>query len=341
MNRVDLEKLADRLLLLIRTRPGARFRLDHVADELSAHRDDLPRAAEQLRTWGYTLNLTESDIRLLATPDSLTATELTWGLDTRFIGKRLLAFNQVKSTNDIAAREAESGAPEGTVVIADQQIFGRGRLGRVWHSPPGTGAYISIILRPSFLPDRAPGLSLMTALALTRAIEITENIEVKIKWPNDIMLNGRKTAGILTELSADRNKIYYVVVGIGINTNQTETDFPDELRDLATSIRIASGHEISRVALVQTFFREFEREYQLYCQDFLAPSLSRLRRYSSLIGQPVRLDTGHGIIEGRAVDIDTNGSLILEQESPELEQEGSKHGRRLTISAGDVSVVKK
>ncbi len=329
MNRTEIEQLADRLLLLIRTRPGHHFSLDRIAEDLVADRALLPLAAAQLEAWGYTVSLTATDIRLLGTPDSLTATELSWGLDTRFIGRRLLTFHQVKSTNDIAFREGESGGAEGTVVVAEQQVAGRGRLGRTWHSPAGTGAYLSILLRPKFLPENAPGLSLMTALALAQTLEHYCPGQVKIKWPNDIMILGKKVSGILPELAADRERINYVVVGVGININHRPFDFPPDLSQLATSVRIASGREIPRVELVQRFFREFEREYLLYQQEFLAPSLPRLRRYSSLLGQPVRLDTGQGVVDGLAVDLDANGCLVVEH-----------NGRRHTYSSGDATIVK-
>ena len=329
MNRTEIEQLADRLLLLIRTRPGHRFSLDFIAGDLAVDRAHLPLAAGQLEQWGYTLSLTETDVRLLGTPDSLTATELSWGLDTRLIGRRLLAFNQVKSTNDIAFREGESGAKEGTVVVAEQQIAGRGRLGRTWHSPAGAGSYLSILLRPKFLPENAPGLSLMTALALAQTLEHYCPGQVTIKWPNDLMISDRKVSGILPELAADRERINYVVVGVGININQETHDFPPDLADFATSVRIASGRETNRIQLIQRFFREFEQEYLLYQQDFLGPALPRIRRYSSLLGQPIRLDTGQGIIDGVAVDLDTNGCLVVEHD-----------GRRTSYSSGDASVVK-
>ncbi|HOD65441.1 MAG TPA: biotin--[acetyl-CoA-carboxylase] ligase [candidate division Zixibacteria bacterium] len=300
-----------------------------LTEELGAPRTELEAAIAQLETWGYTFKTARNRLHLTATPDSLTATELKWGLNTGFIGQRLLAYNKVKSTNDIVSREGAAGGVEGTVAVAEQQTGGRGRLGRGWHSPKRKGIYLSILLRPEFLPEHAPGLSLMTALALAKTIEATEKIRIKIKWPNDLILNDRKVAGILTELAAERRRINYVVIGVGINANQDEQDFPEELRQSATSIRMAVGHEISRVRLVQNFFREFEREYQLYCREFLAPSLPRLRRYSTLLGEKVRLASGLQILEGVAVDIEPGGGLVIE-----------RGGKRHVVTAGDVTVVK-
>ena len=329
MNNQSLEQLADRLLLLLRAETGKRFRLDAVAAELQAGPADIERAAGQLTEWGYTLSTSPTELRLLGTPDVLSAAEIGYGLDTSLIGRRILPYREVKSTNDIAAREGEAGAADGTVVIADRQTQGRGRFGRVWHSPSDAGAYISIILRPSFPPLKAPGLSLMAALALAETIEDYCPKKVKIKWPNDVLLDGRKTAGILTELSADRETINYIVVGIGININHEAHDFPDELAALATSVRIAGGAPVERVPLVRRFLQRFDSEYRMYRQHFLKLSLPRLRYYSSLLGHTIRLAAGGGIIEGTAIDIADDGSLIIE-----------KDGRRRMVSSGEVTVVK-
>ncbi len=330
MNRPPVEQLADRLLLLLRKETGRRFPLDELAAALSAESATLLAAAKQLEAWGYTLQTDESSVRLLGTPDILSATELSWNLTTSVIGGRILAFQQVRSTNDIAAREADNGAAEGTVVIADQQTQGRGRLGRVWHSPPGAGAYISIVLRPPCPPEKAPGLSLMTALALAETLEDFCPKQVKIKWPNDVLLDGRKTAGILTELSAEKGRVNHLVVGIGLNINQGAHDFPDDIGRVATSVRIAAGRKIERVALVRMFFERFESEYTMYRQHYLRLSLPRLRYYSSLIGHPVQLLSGSELIEGIAVDIAEDGSLMVD-----------RGGRIMTVASGEVTVVRR
>ena len=329
MNRVEVEQLADRLLAYIRTEAGKRFSLEQVGLALEAPTGDLRRAARQLEDWGYEVSLSEREVRLLGTPDALTATELQNGLKTEFVGKRMLAYRQVKSTNDIAAREGEMGAADGTVVVAEQQTEGRGRLGRLWFSPMGMGAYISILLRPDFPPDRAPGISLITALCLAETIEPYCRGRVKIKWPNDVLIDGKKTAGILTELAAERKRVNYIVVGTGINVRQTAAEFPDELAGQAISVELAAANNVARVPLVRTFLERFEVGYQSYRSAYLEPFLLRLRAYSSLIGQPVRLATGKGIVEGTAVDIDAAGCLLV------------KRGDRvMPVSSGEVTVLK-
>ena len=166
------------------------------------------------------------------------------------IGHQVHAYQSVKSTNDIAVRLAESGAPDGTIVTAEQQTGGRGRFGRVWHSPSGCGVYLSVILRPTLHPEQAPGMSIMTALALAETLSEYLPGKIQIKWPNDVLISGKKTAGILTKLSADHKRISYVVIGVGININHRSENFPDELKPIATSVRIGLRRKCDRVALL-------------------------------------------------------------------------------------------
>ncbi len=324
----QLDRLADQLLIKIRQPMGGKFKFTDLAKDLEVEPDDITAASRMLRGWGYELNQTDNDVRLLGLPDSLTSTELEWMLGSEIIGKRIFSYREVKSTNDIAGREAENGAEEGTVIVAEQQTEGRGRFGRTWYSPLGTGAYVSIILRPDFPPEKAPGLSLVTALALAEVVERYCPKEVSIKWPNDVLIDGRKTAGILTELSAEKGKINHVVVGVGININQTSADFPDELFDTATSIRSIHGNKIDRVDLVKRFLRVFEGEYKQYQESgSLAPLRSRIRKYSSLLGRQVEVNTGKKTLTGKAVDIDEDGQLVVEID-----------GKPKAFTSGEVSV---
>ena len=180
-----------------------------------------------------------------------------------------------------------------------------------------------------FEPEFAPGLAIMTALALADTLKPLCGASVKIKWPNDIHISGRKAAGILTELSAEKGKIDYVVIGVGINANHRTSDFPEELRPLATSIRTATRKKVNRVELLREFLRRIEREYARYRKRQLEPSQKRIRGYSSLIGHPIRLSVGRRTVEGIAVDIDKTGGLVIERE-----------GRREVISSGEVTVIK-
>lgn len=329
MNESDLQKLADDLLLLLR---GARNKTrseEDLVKKLKAHPSDIFTAVKILKSWGYEIGKQKAAYTFKRAPDSITATEIAYGLKTKTIGRTALSYRRVGSTNDIASQLADDKAVEGLIVTAEQQTKGRGRLGRNWHSPPGLGIYVSIVLRPNFPPEDAPGVSLMTALALADTFASYCSDAVGVKWPNDVLIAGRKAAGILTELSAERGKINHLIVGVGMNINHTSRDFPAELRTIATSLRRFLKHRLDRLDVLRLFLKNFEREYELYRKSRLRPSQKRLRKYSTLIGRRVALASGSFHIEGNCVDIDERGNLILEE-----------NGSRMMISSGEVTVVK-
>lgn len=324
-----IDHLADSILEKLRVRKGEFFSLSRLAGEFNADRINIEKALLALELWGYQFNWqAPSQIAFQAAPDKLTNTEIIHNFRSNLFGKNILSFDEVKSTNDIAAQSAEKGTTEGTLVTAESQSAGRGRLGRSWHSPPGKGIYLSIVLKPDFSPEKAPGISLVTALALARTLELSDLAEIKIKWPNDILISGKKVAGILTELSADRAKIKHLIVGVGININHEAADFLPELRQNATSIKIALGHEINRVQFLQQFLIQFEKQYLEYQRSFLEPSLESLRKYSSLIGHEVEINLRDEQLKGKAVDIDSEGRLVLEIK-----------GKKVAVASGEVTVI--
>ena len=329
MNQTAIDKLADDILLLLRESLGGLVSHSEIATRFSATPQQVRTGLDRLTEWGYELTITATDTCLPATPDVLTETEISYGLDTKFIGNRILAYRRIGSTNDLAAERASAGADNGTVIIAEEQTKGRGRLGRHWHSAPVSGAYLSILLRPPFAPDKAPGVSLLTGLALVECLQSYCPDKVQIKWPNDVYIDGRKVAGILTELSADSDRIHHLVVGMGININQTDSDFPAEISYLATSVSIACGREINRVELVRRFLQHFESEYVSFCSDGLAGCIDRLRGYSYLNGRQVTLVSGNRTIEGKAIGIGPDGALLVERD-----------GETMAITCGEVTVVK-
>jgi BirA family biotin operon repressor/biotin-[acetyl-CoA-carboxylase] ligase len=329
MPAIENEQLADRLLSKIRRKPGRLISLSSLSKTLQAEPAQVLSALAHLKSLGYKIRRKKDSLTFVAAPDLLIDTEITYQLKSKLFGRKTFTYRSVKSTNDIAIQLAQAGETEGTIVTAEQQTKGRGRLGRAWHSPAGRGVYVSIILRPAFKPDRAPGIAVMTALALADAVADNCHAKVQIKWPNDLLINGRKAAGILTELSAEKNKVEYIVVGVGINVNHTVDDFPQELQPIATSLRIANRRKAARVDLLKTFLSNFEREYRRYQKEYLASSRKKIRKYSSLVGKEVRLRFGNKVIEGRAIDIDKDGALIVE-----------KDGQRRAVTSGEVTVVK-
>jgi BirA family biotin operon repressor/biotin-[acetyl-CoA-carboxylase] ligase len=324
------DKLAEHLLALIRIKPGQPFDLVKLAHKLKVPVEEITAAAATLAGWDYRLKRRKQSLAFVGAPDLLTDLEISYNLETKQIGRSLSCYRTVQSTNDVLTQMAEAGAPHGTVVTSEEQTKGRGRLGRTWHSPPGTGIYISILLRPPFPPEKAPAISIMTALALADAIRVYLPDDVRIKWPNDVWIGGKKVAGILTELSAEKGKIDYIVVGIGINVNHGVGNFPEALRPIATSVRRALKRKVSRVELLRNFLRNFELEYDRYLKHGLKKSHARVREYSALIGLPIAVRTGNHEVAGLAVDIDVEGRLIIESD-----------GRRVPVTAGEVTVVKR
>lgn len=324
------EELAESLLVIIRRKTGESYQYEQLCKKLGTDSSGIDAAISILASWGYKIRAKKSEgIRLISLPDALTDIGISSKLKTKFIGHIIHAYNSIKSTNDRASQMAEAGAAEGTIVVAEKQTKGRGRLGRTWHSPSGTGIYLSIVLRPKFRPEQAPGLSIMTALALAETVNIYCPGKTFIKWPNDVQIGKRKLAGILTELSADKRGINFVIVGVGINVNHGVGHFPDELKDSATSLRRVLRRKVNRVELLQSFLRQFEKEYLAYQKDGLKKAHSRIKRYSSLLGREVIIRSGRKQTNGKAVDIDSSGRLILETESG-----------RIAIMAGEVTVVK-
>jgi len=308
-----LEQYADLLIEITRKVKGKFIGRERLVARLGIHDESLEGILNVASSWDYKLEVSKNrGIALIEAPDVLTSTEVRYGLKSEWLGHHVSSYRHVGSTNTVAVQLAESGAPEGQIVTAEEQRKGRGRFTRNWHSPTGTGIYMSIILRPFLKPAEAPGLSIMTAVALADTLEGYCPEKVQIKWPNDVLISGRKVAGILTELSAERDAVNHVIIGIGINVNQELTDFPEEIRGIATSVRHALRRKISRVELVQSFLLHLEKHYKSFLQDRLRRALPAIRRYSSLIGREITVCSGRTQMTGLARDIDQEGRLILE-----------------------------
>jgi len=313
MNITTLEPLAEKVLEKIRGRSKRPIDPARLSKTLKVSKEEIAVAVELLMSWGYIIKI-DKDRRYLYcnAPDSLISTEISHGLKTKVIGRKICSFKSVQSTNIVAHQLVVAKALEGTLVVAEHQTKGRGRLGRSWHSPVNVGLYCSIILRPRIHPTLAPGISLIAAVAVADTIAACDSLDIKIKWPNDVLISGRKTAGILTELSAELDRVTSVVVGIGINVNQKKADFPKELKNTATSIRMASKKEIQRVELLQRLLRNFEKEYMIFKKSGLEKSRKKILKYSSLLNTEVDLRVGRKVIRGRAIDIDRSGRLVME-----------------------------
>lgn len=222
------------------------------------------------------------------------------------------------STNDRAMELAQDGAPEGTVVMAEEQTRGRGRLGRAWHSPKGTGIWLSTILRPACSPAATAAVTLVAAVALSRAIEAESGLRPGIKWPNDLLLSGRKVGGILTEISAELDRVNHLVLGLGVNSNHAAGDFPPDLAGLATSLRIELGRKVSRTALTVRILAEFASSYQEFLERGFASARAEWLERSATLGRAVVATGPTSRLEGLAVDLDPDGALIIKTPAGDL-----------------------
>lgn len=276
---------------------------------------------QRLKNTGYTIIADQNlGYCLVFRPDLLLPQEIKNGLFTDYIGQKIFYFPELESTNIIAKEKylrKEEGVNEGTVIIAERQSAGKGRLGRRWFSPVG-GIWLSIILYPQLSPSYIPRMTLMTAIAIVKAIERCAQIKAQIKWPNDILINEKKVCGILTEMSAELDMINWVVVGIGINANINQGEFPKDIKDSSTSLKEVLGEKISRVRLVQIFLEEFEKYYERLKRKEFSSVLKEWKSYSHTLRKKIKIDIGEKIITGEAIDINEEGALIFKKEDGEL-----------------------
>ncbi|MCR5747059.1 MAG: biotin--[acetyl-CoA-carboxylase] ligase [Lachnospiraceae bacterium] len=299
-----------------------------IADAMHLSRNAIWKQIERLRKEGIEIEaVTGKGYRIVDTSEAFGARSIQSLLNTGWLGKELLFFDEIDSTNDELKRRAEAGAGEGLIAVADIQNKGKGRRGRAWATPAGVNIAMSYLLRPSLSPEIAPMMTLIMAMAAAEGIRKVSGLDVKIKWPNDIVVNGKKLVGILTEMTAEPDYIHEVIVGTGINVNTEE--FPEEIRETATSMRIEGGRTYSRAETVAEVTGAFEKYYEIFCDT---GDLSALRSdYNKICvnaGAKVRVLDPKGEYDGTAEGIDDRGELIVIKED----------GSRTKVFAGEVSV---
>ncbi|MCJ7656478.1 MAG: biotin--[acetyl-CoA-carboxylase] ligase [Candidatus Atribacteria bacterium] len=299
---------------------------EYMSGEVLAQKLGISRVAawkqiQRLKDMGYKIIADQNlGYCLISRPDLLIPQEVQGELFTKYIGKEIYYFPELKSTNIMAKEKTLHRAEEiseGTLIIAERQSAGKGRLGREWFSPAG-GIWLSIILYPQLPPSYIPRITLMTAVAVVKAINICTQIESQIKWPNDILINEKKVCGILTEMSAELDIINWVVVGIGINVNIDHRKFPEDIHENTISLKEVLDKEVLRVRMVQIFLQEFERYYESLKRREFSSILKEWKLYSHTLGRKIRVDMGERIVTGEAVNINEEGALILKKEDGEL-----------------------
>jgi BirA family biotin operon repressor/biotin-[acetyl-CoA-carboxylase] ligase len=320
----------DQIVLHLEEAAGNWVSCESLGDKLGASRSTIVRNLSRLINDGYPIESSPREgYSLRGTSDLLAPRRIREGLETKAFGKGEIAyFTEIDSTNLKAKDLAARGAPEGTIVISEKQTKGRGRKTRNWFSPPRDGIYLSLILRPNIAPRHAPRITLLTAVSVAETLRSLIGLELAIKWPNDILVNGKKLAGILTEMSSEKGAIDYVVVGLGLNVNTPI--FPDDIKDTATSLLIETGKRFSRAELVRDYLKRHERYYEVFQSMGFEPIRERWKELTNIIGQQVTIAAIDSAYHGEVQDIDQDGALILKD----------KTGQVHRIIFGDVSLLR-
>lgn len=314
--------MQESILHMLRERPGDYVSGEAMCQAFGVSRTAIWKHIKDLQDNGYEIEAVRNKgYRLLESPDLVTAAEIREGLQTTVLGQNIVYRDSIDSTNTLAQQLAREGAPDGTLVIADEQTAGRGRRGRQWFSPPHSGVWMSLILRPQLPLQHAAQITLVAAVALSKALTRESGVQAGIKWPNDILFSGKKCCGILTEMHAEFDQIHHLVVGIGINVNVPQSDFSDELQSIATSLQAIKGERLSRAGVVRSVLNEFEPLYRRYVDGGGFGSIRDDWKASSItLGRQIVAQTARGTITGKALDIDEFGVLLVEQADGSVEK---------------------
>ena len=320
--------MKEKILMMLKQNNGLFLSGEKISDKFHVTRSAIWKYMNILKEEGYEIeSIPRKGYRLIFSPDILTYGEIEEHLTTDFIGRNIYYFDSLSSTN-IKAKEIAKDENEGTVVIAEEQTKGKGRLGRNWVSPKGKGIWMSIILKPKVDPTKVAKITLIGAVAVNQGLK-DMNIKSYIKWPNDIVIDGKKVCGILTEMSCELNMINYVIMGMGINVNLDRNDFDEELIGKATSLKCITGNKINRKRLLAHILNHFEELYIPFRENGdISKTIKISRENSILIGKEVRIISADVEKRGKVLDIDKEGQLIIEYGDGKIEE----------IFSGEVSV---
>ncbi len=301
----------EKILKILRTHTDRFISAQEISRKAFLPRATVTRYIHKLREEGYDIQAQPyGGYRLVSLPDKLIPQELAWQLDTKIIGEKILSYDTVDSTNTVAFSLAEKGISEGTAVFAEAQRKGRGRLGRGWVSPKSKGIYLSLVLRPKIIPPKAALITLLAAVGCAEAIRKICGLQAQIRWPNDILVNNKKTCGILTEMQTKDNKVQFIILGIGINIDTHISKLPPGAGSLRKEVKRA-GVQFSRLELARQLLRQLDQEYCYFKHKGNARVVVRWKNLSALSGKRVKVFFTHKSIEGQAQDIDEQGALIV------------------------------
>ncbi|HWL24895.1 MAG TPA: biotin--[acetyl-CoA-carboxylase] ligase [Ureibacillus sp.] len=293
-----------------------------LADEFGISRTAIWKHLQTLQDEGYTFDTVKKKGYVLTSkPDRVDPARISSYLTTKRLGHSAHYFEECTSTQTIAHQLARNGADDGTIVVAESQTEGKGRMTRPWESTKNKGIWMTVLIRPNILPHQAPQFTLIAAVAVVNAIKsLSNNINPEIKWPNDILINGKKCTGILTEMIAEMDGVQALLIGIGVNVNQNEEDFPDEIKNIATSLSIEENTKLDRSELIAAILHYLEKYTDIYLKSGFQPIKILWEEFSGTIGKKIRATTLREVIEGIAIGITDDGVLQVKVENNEIKQ---------------------
>jgi BirA family biotin operon repressor/biotin-[acetyl-CoA-carboxylase] ligase len=310
------------VLRLLKKNRGAYVSGEEICKSLQVTRTAIWKHIQALREDGYEIEARPRfGYQLTHIPDRLYPEEIKEGISTRIMGRnKIFHFSTISTTTELAREEAQKGCEEGTLVVAEEQTGGRGRLGRTWYSPRYKGIFLSLVLRPQVNPNEVSQVTMIASVALALAIKKETGVAAGIKWPNDLLVQGKKVCGILADLNAEMDRVNYLVLSAGINTNHEPDDFHEDLKDTATSLKIETGRPVDRARLVRACLESFEHWYTLWLVQGFRPVLSAWKEMSVSLHCPVRIHTLNKSWEGWAEDVDEDGALLLRLYNGEMQR---------------------
>ncbi|MGR9049949.1 biotin--[acetyl-CoA-carboxylase] ligase [Halobacillus faecis] len=292
-----------------------------LSEQLGISRTAVWKHMNELKKDGYEIEAVQrKGYKIISSPDKISENTLRWGLDTKWIGHELHHYDQVESTQEIVHQLAKQGKPHGTVVIADEQVKGKGRMSRNWDSPKGKGIWMSVLLRPNLPPVQAPQITLLAATVLARMVAERSSLVPQIKWPNDLLINHKKVSGILTEMQAEQDTIQYIVLGMGMNVNQEDREIPEDIKYKASSLKVESGQHWNIQQTVQHILRLFEETYERFETHGFASVKKDWEHFGYKIGEEVTISTMRKTWQATLIGIEPDGALRARSKDGEEEK---------------------
>jgi len=317
----NMQSTRNKLIRLLANNKDEYISGQLLSEQLNISRSAIWKQMKTLEKAGYQIEgKSKLGYRIISVPDTLNQDTLQWKLETDWLGKKIIHKDTTTSTQFDAHQLVQEDIEHGTVVIADEQTKGKGRMNRIWYSTKQQGVWLSMILKPSILPYQAPQLTLLTATVLADVIHEHTKIRPQIKWPNDILINGKKIAGILTEMQAEQDQIQYVIIGIGINVNHQSDDLPEEIEARATSLRMETNRDWNITQLIQHILLTFEERYETYIDNGFAKIKHKWEGYGYKIGKRIQIKTLQDQWQATFIGIAEDGALLTKTDEGDIQK---------------------